>query len=86
MRIPSGLPVVAAPASHPQTSTNERTVHHRRRRARRREGIWSVLTSLPEPYGLSAPGLYRELLDWAHEDVAQVGPGSRRRAIHQGEY
>lgn len=47
-----------------QTSINERTAHHRRRRQRNREDIWAVLAQAPEPFGLFAPAHYRDLGSW----------------------
>ena len=50
-----------------QTSENLRTLHHRRRRNRNREDIWSVLSEAPAPFGTSAPAHYRDIGIWARD-------------------
>ena len=59
------------PTALPQTSTNERTAHHRRRRQRNREDIWAVLAEAPEPFGLFAPAHYRDLGSWEPAATAE---------------
>eukprot|EP00798_Chlamydomonas_sp_ICE-L_P017841 gene17841-24225_t len=56
--------VPAGPGLHERTSLNENTRHHSRRRERQKTHIFSIIDSLPEPFGVASMYSYLPLDMW----------------------